>query len=232
MDKAKIDYMYNWLINFKNWPNWQMILVDNSERINVKNNLIRISEDIRYLYPDISGEIFRLKDYLFVGMGQVDILIFGELIALLRFLHNVNVEETDFWTLIHPRIKKVSKDLFDDGHYANAAEDAFIEINDRVKKIYAIIKPNTLIPDGDSAMTTVFSTNNPLIILGDINTETGKNIQKGYMQMFAGAMSALRNPRAHAIIEIEEDDAKRRLVYASMLMYKLDEGVRLAHIAE
>ena len=51
----------------------------------------------------------------------------------------------------------MSKDLFDGGHYANASEDAFIEINDRVKKVYAIIKPNTLILDGDSAMTTALS---------------------------------------------------------------------------
>lgn len=65
-----------------------------------------------------------------------------------------------------------------------------------------------------------------------MNTETGKNIQKGYMQMFAGAMSALRNPKAHENIKLDEDEAKRRLIYASMLMYKLDEGVKLTHIAE
>lgn len=232
MDKTKIDYMYNWMKNFTSMPNWQMMLVANNERINVKNKLIRISEEIEQVYPDISGEIFRLKDHLFVGMGQVDALILGELIALMRFLHNVKVEETDFWTLIHPQIKRVSKALFDGGHYANAAEDAFIEINDRVKKIYAIIKPNTPIPDGDSAMTTVFSPNNPLIVFDDINTDTGKNVQKGYMQMFAGAISALRNPKAHANIKIDEDEARRRLIYASMLMYKLDEGVKLTHIAE
>lgn len=232
MDKTKIDYMYNWMKNLTNMPNWQMMSIPNKDRINAKNNLIRISEDIKYLYPDISGEIFRLKDYLFGGMGQVNALILGELIALLRFLHNVKVEETDFWTLIHPQIKRVSKALFDGGHFANAAEDAFIEINDRVKKLYAIVKPNMPIPDGDSAMTTVFTPNNPLILFDDINTDTGKNVQKGYMQMFAGAISALRNPKAHANIKIEEDEARRRLIYASMLMYKLDEGVKLTHIAE
>lgn len=232
MDKTKIDYMYNWLKNFPCRPNWQMVPIGNNEKIDVRNRLIRISEDIRCIYPDISTEIFRLKDYLFVGMGQVNGLILGELIALLRFLHSVKVDETDFWTLIHPQIEKVSKGLYNDGHYANSVEDAFIEINDRVKKLYAIIKPNTPIPDGDAAMTTVFSANAPLIAFDDINTETGKNIQKGYMQMFAGAMSALRNPKAHANIEMGEDEAKRGLIYASMLMYKLDEGVRLAHIAE
>ena len=34
------------------------------------------------------------------------------------------------------RIISISKKLFEDGHYANAAADAFIEINDRVKKLF------------------------------------------------------------------------------------------------
>lgn len=38
----------------------------------------------------------------------------------------------------------------------------------------------------------------------DRSTETGSNIQKGYMQMLAGAMSALRNPKAHANITITQ----------------------------
>lgn len=43
--------------------------------------------------------------------------------------------------------------------------------------------------------------------------------------MLAGAMSALRNPKAHANITITKDDAMRRLMFASMLMYKIDEAI-------
>ena len=43
------------------------------------------------------------------------------------------------WSYIHPLIQKASRELFNDGHYANAAEDAFIEINDRVKKLYSLV---------------------------------------------------------------------------------------------
>jgi uncharacterized protein (TIGR02391 family) len=134
--------------------------------------------------------------------------------------------------MVHPRIISVSKELFENGHYANAAEDAFIEINSRVKRIYAVVRPNTKVPDGDTAMTAVFSLNDPIVRLSDINTETGKNIQKGYMQMFAGGMSALRNPKAHENIPLDKDEAKRRLLFASMLMYKLDEGVEITGIKE
>ena len=56
--------------------------------------------------------------------------------------------------------------------------------------------------------------------------------QKGFMEMLAGAMSALRNPKAHANIPIEQEDAMRRLIFASMLMYKIDEAVLYSKIIE
>lgn len=53
------------------------------------------------------------------------------------------------------------------------------------------------VPDGHTAMNMVFSDNAPLLEFCDRSTETGSNIQKGYMQMLAGAMSALRNPTSN-----------------------------------
>lgn len=50
--------------------------------------------------------------------------------------------------------------------------------------------------------------------------------------MLAGAMSALRNPKAHANITIDREDAMRRLIFASMLMYKIDEAVCYSKIVE
>ena len=50
--------------------------------------------------------------------------------------------------------------------------------------------------------------------------------------MLSGAMSALRNPKAHANITISADESMRQLVFASMLMYKIDEAVRYSNIQE
>ena len=103
---------------------------------------------------------------------------------------------------------------------------AYIEINDRAKKLFAIVKPGCKVPDGEAVMATLFSANNPQISFCDQSTETGYNKQKGYMQMLAGAMSALRNPKAHSNNEIiTADEAYRRLATASMLMYAIDEAV-------
>lgn len=129
-------------------------------------------------------------------------------------------------------ITNIQKFLMELGK-GNAAEDAFVEINDRVKKLFMKVNPTaSKIPDGHTAMNMVFSDNAPLVEFCDRSTETGSNIQKGYMQMLAGAMSALRNPKAHANITITKDDAMRRLMFASMLMYKIDEAIDYSKIQE
>ena len=51
--------------------------------------------------------------------------------------------------------------------------------------------------------------------------------------MFAGAMSALRNPKAHSNEEIiSAEEALRRLMFASTLMFALDEAVNINRINE
>ena len=79
--------------------------------------------------------------------------------------------------------------------------------------------------DGYDAMNKVFS-DNPLVEICDRSTETGKNIHNGTRFMLAGAMSALRNPKAHSnTITISKEECMRRLMFASMLMYRIDEAV-------
>jgi len=53
----------------------------------------------------------------------------------------------------------ISKRLYLDGHCSDAACDAFIEINDRVKKLFSIVHPQEKTPDGDTAMKRSFLQN-------------------------------------------------------------------------
>jgi uncharacterized protein (TIGR02391 family) len=130
--------------------------------------------------------------------------------------------EADFWHLIHPAIAGVTKSRFDSKHYADAIETALKYINELVK---AKVKKKTgkeldLAP----LMQFAFSPNNPIITFDDISTETGRNIQQGYMQIFAGTMIGIRNPKAHGIVDIDETRTIHFLFLVSLLMYKLDEA--------
>lgn len=194
-----------------------------------------VSDSIQKEFPQFSNRLNSLLKTLFqedINSLYMNSYVFGQIYEIFHTLSNIN--NFDFWSLIHPKIAEVSKSLYLDGHYANAAEDAFIEINARVKGLFQIVNPNDndKVPDGDCAMTTVFSTKNPLIKFCDTSTDTGKNIQKGFMEMLAGAMSALRNPKAHENIKLSAEDAMRCLMFASMLMFKIDEAVAYSNIQE
>lgn len=146
----------------------------------------------------------------------------GEVIATLTYLNEYrNNNSSSIWDNIHPHIISVAKCRFDNGHYADAVEAAFKEVNTRVKKIY--IDRTSIEKDGAKLMQAAFSIQNPIIKFGDISTETGANIQQGYMEMFVGAMIGIRNPQAHNNLQISKDKAVRKLHFASMLMYKLDD---------
>lgn len=234
VDINRVRMVYGWLINIANNPNCMTFPVALPDIQSIKNGLIKISHDIEKESPYFSQELFEMKDRMFVGYGTINPVVFGQAIEILKSLQQAdNTKGSGVWDLIHPKIALVSQNLFEDGHYANAAEDAFIEINDRVKKLFMKVNPTApKVPDDYTAMNMVFSDNAPLLEFCDRSTETGSNIQKGYMQMLAGAMSALRNPKAHANITITKDDAMRRLMFASMLMYKIDEAVKYSGIME
>lgn len=233
-DWQKTQNVYRGFVRLSSTPNWTAMPLNSTDINTIKNDLIHISQIVAAEHPHFSKELFSLKDHLFIGYGCLDPQVYGQIIAIFKALLNeCEPSILSIWGLIHPQIIRVSKQLFLDGHYANAAEDAFIEINDRVKKLYKKLNPTaTKIPDGDAAMTTVFSPNNPMIKVCDISTDTGMNEQKGLMLMLQGAMSALRNPKAHSNITISKDDAMRRIMYASLLMYKIDEAVSYSKIQE
>lgn len=227
--------------NLSNRSNALNMPVSAADVTNICEGLLLIAKDIEQEQLVLSNQLMDIKNNLFrevlVNWNTICIYInpfaFGKGIEVLDILLAQNFNrQSDWWQLIHPRIAQVSKKLFLDGSYANAACDAYIEINDRVKRLFRAIKPEEKVPDGDAAMKTVFSANAPLIEFCDRSTDSGSNTQKGFMEMLAGAMSALRNPKAHANITISQDDAMRRLIFASMLMYKIDEAVLYTKIAE
>ena len=73
-------------------------------------------------------------------------------------------------------------------------------------------------------MTEAFSPNKLFITLAHVSTESGRNEQTGYMMVFSGAMTGIRNPKAHSNVIIDENRAVHLLFLCSLLMHKLDEA--------
>jgi uncharacterized protein (TIGR02391 family) len=130
-------------------------------------------------------------------------------------------EDEFLWQLIHSRIAEVARSRFESGHYADSIEAALKEINSVVKEIVRLETDREL--DGAALMLDAVSPKKPVIRIGDLSTETGRNVQQGYMQIYAGVMTGIRNPGAHENLEIDKSTASHLLMLASLLMWKLDE---------
>lgn len=199
-----------------------------------KSNIVIIANSICKKSKALGDKLNSYINNLFFYNGHLHQGYLERIIATLDTVE-VLLESDMFtiWDCVHPLIKKASFNLYLNGHYKDACCDAFIEINDRVKKIYKILKPSEPELDGVSLMQKIFSETNSLLLFGDISSDTGKNIQSGMRFMFAGAMSAFRNPKAHTNnIEIDKFEAIRRLTFASSLMYHLDEAIKYCNIKE
>lgn len=131
------------------------------------------------------------------------------------------IEETGIWSLMHPKVVELGKPRFNSGHYADAVESVFKELNSRVKQLYFEATGDEL--DGVPLMRKAFTPSNPIIVLDDLGTETGKDIQQGYMELFAGSMAGIRNPKAHHNLHISAERATHHLMLASLLFFKLGE---------
>lgn len=131
-------------------------------------------------------------------------------------------EEVIFYNQIHTMISNVCKKKYFDGHYADAVESAFKEVNSRCKKIYKTKVGEE--KDGSDLMNKLFSPNNPILAFEDISTDSGKNVQQGYMQIFSGSMTGIRNPNAHENQVLTKESSYKRLMLASLLMEKIDEA--------
>jgi uncharacterized protein (TIGR02391 family) len=118
---------------------------------------------------------------------------------------------------LHPAIAKASSNLYKDGHYANAVEDA-------VKALNALVRLNSGIEDKDGTqlMEHVFSPKNPVLKINDFKDQSDIDEQRGFMNLFSGAVSGLRNPRAHRIIKDDPEMALEFIAFVSLLAKLVD----------
>ncbi len=121
---------------------------------------------------------------------------------------------------LHPEIIDASAKLFVDGHYSEAIFNAF-------KKVEILVKNKSGVKNltGHPLMQKVFSVKTPLLKFNTLISQIDKDEQQGMMELFAGAMLGIRNPKAHNQI-IQKDSVKTMeyLSFASLLCKRLDES--------
>jgi uncharacterized protein (TIGR02391 family) len=124
-----------------------------------------------------------------------------------------------FEELLHPIITEHCYKLYKDGHYRDSVLNSVIAIYDYIRE------RSKSSEDGDRLIGQVFSMDNPVLVLSELETESGKNDQKGFMQIFKGAYQGIRNPKAHSLThDLTPLKAAQYLIFASLLARRIEEA--------
>lgn len=122
---------------------------------------------------------------------------------------------------LHSEIARAASNLYLDGHYSNAIEAAVKALNGLVRL------RSDLELDGTALMEKTFSPSNPVLKFNALTDQSDRDEQKGFMQMFSGAVSGLRNPRAHKFMKDDPERALEFIAFVSLLAKLLDEAEKV-----
>jgi uncharacterized protein (TIGR02391 family) len=121
--------------------------------------------------------------------------------------------------LLHPIIHMHSFQQYLNGHYRDAVLNSMLAVFDLIRD------RTSLDSDGSALVTEAFSLDRAKLILSEIDTESGRNDQKGFMQIFIGAYLGIRNPKAHSLAhDLDKTKAAQYLVFASLLARRVHEA--------
>ena len=119
---------------------------------------------------------------------------------------------------LHPEIERAVGQRYRDGYYSDAILEA-------TKALTALVKyRSAYTQDGIDLMQNVFSPSKPVLKFNDLLDESDKNEQRGFMMLFSGAVTALRNPRAHKIIKDDPEEAIEFIAFISLLAKLVDKA--------
>ena len=120
---------------------------------------------------------------------------------------------------LHPEIERVSGSLLRNGHYKQAALEAYIRVIIQVKH------DSRLDLDGDQLMNHAFGCDGgrqPVLIFNTLTTDSERDEQRGIMYLFKGIVG-LRNAKAHSNVLFNDGSrAHEYLALASLLMRLLE----------
>lgn len=124
-----------------------------------------------------------------------------------------------FEDLLHPVIYEHAFQHYLNGHYREAVLNSIVAVFD-------LIRSRTgLDLDGSNLVGEVFSLDKARLVLSELGSESGRNDQKGFMQIFSGTYLGIRNPKAHSLAhDLDQTKAAQYLVFASLLARRVYEA--------
>ena len=118
--------------------------------------------------------------------------------------------------LLEPSIEGASYAHYQAGHYREAVLNSVMAVFDLLRQ------RSGLDLDGQALVTQALSIDNPILKLADLGSQSGRNIQVGFIDMLKGAYTGVRNPKAHQLeTDLNAVSTAQYLVFASLLARKV-----------
>lgn len=138
---------------------------------------------------------------------------------------------SNIWPMIHPKVSNVTKKLMLDGHYESAITASTKLLENCIKEICKEKTGKDM--SGTPLMQNIFNSKNPVLQFEDINSQSGKDLQEGYRNIFAGVQLGIRNPYSHdADRKPTPYEALHIIIMVSHLMYMADRAVEYTNFVE
>lgn len=207
---------------------WMEMIEDNEDGSSeLKSTLEALASQLFTLVPEVSGTSnlsrhisFNMKadyyDIIFHDLPSIESALskWGKVLAQQK-------QKFGFEELLHPLISTHCLPRYAAQHYSDAVWHAYLQVT-------GLIRSRTgRQEDGWNLIGVVFSLSKPMLIVGDLSTETGKNKQKGFIQLLQGTYQAFRNPMAHSggiDLKITAKGAAQHMILASVLMRWIDQA--------
>lgn len=185
----------------------------------------KVSDNIRDDYPYYASILPQIAKHTFIPMGNgyygLNTAAFGGLFFITQHLHS-EPQDTSVWKMIHPRIVGIAKEEYIDGHYASAANRSFVEVETRLRELFAELKPGVGVPGKVADIIGALLGDSGVYHFCDTSTQSGRDYRKGIKLLFEGAISAYRNPSSHENKALLKAEALEQIMLASQLIKVLD----------
>ena len=127
--------------------------------------------------------------------------------------------QVGFENLLHPVVFEHAYQQYRNGHLRDAVLNAVVAVFDLIRE------RTGLKIDGQGLVPEAFSLEKHHLVFSEMDTESGRNDQKGFLQILSGAYIGIRNPKAHSLHhDLDETKAAQYLVFASLLARRVSEA--------
>lgn len=120
--------------------------------------------------------------------------------------------------LLHPAIVEHAVPLFRDGHLRDAVLNGVLAVFDMIRA------RTGLDLDGKELVGQAFGIDNGRLIFSEVDSPSGRNDQKGFLMIFEGVYTGVRNVKAHSLAhDLTKVKAAQYLVTLSLLARRVEE---------